>query len=82
MIDGAVRAETSGFLFTHVQICWQLRFADEHRRLLKLNTAKAMHHSRIELVVASRVSKEMTWGTSSFLLVFDIFVVNWHSFRP
>ena len=61
MIDGAVRAETSGFLFTHIQISWQLGFANKHRWLLKLDTAKTMHHRRIELVVASRVSKEMTW---------------------
>ena len=60
MVDGAVRVRTPVFPFAHIQICRQLGFADEHRWLLKLDTAEAMHHSRIELVVAGRVSKEVT----------------------
>ena len=58
MVDGAVRVRAP-VPFTHIQVCRQLGFADEHRWLLKLNTAEAIHHSRIELVVAGRISKEV-----------------------
>ena len=61
MFDGAMRVRTPVFLLTHIQIRRQLGFADKHRRLLKLNTAEAMLHRRIELVVAGWVSKEVTW---------------------
>ena len=78
MVDGAVRKRTPVFPFTHIQICWQLGFADKHRWLLKLNAAEAMHHGRIELVLAGRVTKEVA-GTTPFLsassIVIDIFVV-------
>ena len=87
MVDGAVRERTPVFPFTHIQICWQFGFADEHRWLLKLNATEAMHHSRIELVVAGRVSKEVVGWTPSFLsassIVIDIYVVDSSlPFRP
>ena len=56
-----MRERTPVFLLTHIQIRRQLGFADKHRWLLKLNTAEAMLHRRIELVVAGWVSKEVTW---------------------
>ena len=80
VVNGAVGERTPVLPLTHIQICWQLGLADEHRWLLKLNAAEAMHHSRIELVVAGRVSKEVGLGWTPRLLrassiVLDIFVV-------
>ena len=79
MVNGAVGERTPVLPLTHIQICWQFGLADEHRWLLKLNAPEAMHHSRIEPVVAGRVSKEVGLGgtpvLSAYSIVLDIFVV-------